>query len=75
MCVQPYLTYTSCPADVGSVANLAEAAEGAHGVDTLAISAEAGHDLTLVNICRVRNKEKGIEVNACRVETTRNDDK
>lgn len=45
--------YTSCSADVGSVANLAEAPEGAHGVDTLAISAEAGHDLTLVDISSI----------------------
>lgn len=45
--------YTSCPADVCGVANLAEAPEGAHGVDTLAISAEAWHHLTFVNISSV----------------------
>lgn len=45
--------YTSCSADVRGVANFAEAPEGAHGVDALAISAEAWHHLTFVDISSI----------------------
>lgn len=66
---QPHLTYAGRPADVGGVANLAEAAEGAHGVDALAVRAEARHHLTLVDVCAGREERgEGTGVNVCTVE-------
>lgn len=73
-CVQPPLTDASCPADVGGVANLAEAPEGAHGVDTLAIRAEVRHHLTFVDVCTAGNKEKGKEVHVWTVGGTANEE-
>lgn len=52
----PGLTYTRCAAEVRGVANLAEASEGAHGVDALAIGAEVWHHLTFINICGPRTQ-------------------
>lgn len=45
--------YTRCPTDVCGVANLAEASEGAHGVDALAVGAEVWHYLTFINISSI----------------------
>lgn len=72
--VQPPLTDASCPADVGGVANLAEAPEGAHGVDTLAIRAEVRHHLTFVDVCTAGNKEKGKEVHVWTMRATGNEE-
>lgn len=72
--VQPPLTYTSCPADVGGVANLAEAPEGAHGVDTLAIRAEVRHHLTFIDVCTAENNEKGKEVHVWTMRATGNEE-
>lgn len=52
------LTYTRRPADVRGVADLAEASEGAHGIDALAASAQVWHHLTFINICGQEDKRK-----------------
>lgn len=47
----PRLTYTRGSTDVRGVANLAEAPEGAHGIDALTIGAEIWHNFAFINIC------------------------
>lgn len=58
---RPRLTHAGGPTDVRGVASLAEAAEGAHGVDALAIGAQVWHHLALINICGSKT-----EPNKCR---------